>query len=86
MPSPTVLISGLGTGGPTLAYWLNRFGRTPTVVERAPALERDGYPIEELRLVDRNGRRITGVNARVFARAGSAVRELAARRSGAPSL
>lgn len=91
----TVLISGLGVAGPTLAYWLRRFGFVPTVVERAPAprtggymidfwgvgfdvadrmglvpaLERDGYRLEELRLVDGDGRRITTVDARVFARA-----------------
>ena len=95
MPSPTVLISGLGVAGPTLAYWLGRSGFAPTVVERAPTprtggymidfwgvgfdvaermgivpvLERDGYPINELRLVDRTGRRIAGVNVRVVARA-----------------
>jgi 2-polyprenyl-6-methoxyphenol hydroxylase-like FAD-dependent oxidoreductase len=31
-----VLISGAGIAGPTLAYWLRRYGFTPTVVERAP--------------------------------------------------
>ncbi len=33
-----VLISGAGVAGPTLAYWLARYGFTPTVVERTPAL------------------------------------------------
>ena len=33
-----VLISGAGVAGPALAYWLARYGFTPTVVERTPAL------------------------------------------------
>src|SRR6266542_3416404 len=33
-----VLISGAGVAGPTLAYWLARYGFTPTVIERTPAL------------------------------------------------
>ncbi len=39
----TVLISGAGIAGPTLAYWLSRFGFTPTLVERASALRTSGY-------------------------------------------
>ena len=34
----TVLVSGAGIAGPTLAYWLSRHGFTPTVVERTPAV------------------------------------------------
>jgi 2-polyprenyl-6-methoxyphenol hydroxylase-like FAD-dependent oxidoreductase len=34
----TVLISGASIAGPALAYWLHRYGFTPTVVERAPEL------------------------------------------------
>jgi 2-polyprenyl-6-methoxyphenol hydroxylase-like FAD-dependent oxidoreductase len=34
----TVLISGAGVAGPTLAYWLSRRGMTATVVERLSAL------------------------------------------------
>ena len=34
----TILISGESIAGPTLAYWLKRYGFTPTVVERAPYL------------------------------------------------
>lgn len=33
-----VLISGASIAGPTLAYWLSRYGFTPIVVERTPAL------------------------------------------------
>ena len=91
----TVLVSGLGIAGPTVAYWLRRYGFTPTIVERAPAprtggymidfwgvgydvaermllvpaIQRDGYRMDELRLVNHNGRRIGGVNASVFAAA-----------------
>ena len=35
---PRVLISGASVAGPVLAYWLNRFGFQPTVVERTDAL------------------------------------------------
>jgi len=41
-----VLISGAGIAGPTLAYWLARYGFTPTIVERAPALRTGGYIID----------------------------------------
>jgi len=41
-----ILISGAGIAGPTLAYWLARFGFTPTIVESAPALRSDGYIID----------------------------------------
>jgi len=36
MIGKTVLISGAGIGGPTLAYWLKAAGFEPTVVEHAP--------------------------------------------------
>jgi 2-polyprenyl-6-methoxyphenol hydroxylase-like FAD-dependent oxidoreductase len=39
----TVLISGAGIAGPTLAYWLSRHGFIPTVIERAPVLRTGGY-------------------------------------------
>ncbi len=42
----TVLISGASIAGPTLAYWLKRYGFTPTVVERSPALRRGGFSID----------------------------------------
>ena len=32
----SILISGASFAGPALAYWLRRFGFTPTVIERAP--------------------------------------------------
>lgn len=41
-----ILISGAGIAGPTLAYWLRRFGFEPTLVERAPALRQGGYMID----------------------------------------
>jgi 2-polyprenyl-6-methoxyphenol hydroxylase-like FAD-dependent oxidoreductase len=44
--SRSVLISGLGIAGPTLAFWLKRFGFAPTVVERAPAPRTGGYLID----------------------------------------
>ena len=33
-----ILISGASVAGPTLAYWLSRYGFTPIVVERTPAV------------------------------------------------
>jgi 2-polyprenyl-6-methoxyphenol hydroxylase-like FAD-dependent oxidoreductase len=41
-----VLISGAGVAGLTVAYWLRRYGFTPTVVERAPSLVTGGYKID----------------------------------------
>jgi 2-polyprenyl-6-methoxyphenol hydroxylase-like FAD-dependent oxidoreductase len=41
-----VLISGGGIAGLTLAFWLNRLGQRPTVVERSPWLRDDGYMID----------------------------------------
>lgn len=38
----SVLISGGGIAGPSLAYWLSRSGYAVTVVERAPALRTSG--------------------------------------------
>jgi 2-polyprenyl-6-methoxyphenol hydroxylase-like FAD-dependent oxidoreductase len=42
----TVLISGAGVAGPTLAYWLARHGFQPTVVERAEGLRSSGNPVD----------------------------------------
>jgi 2-polyprenyl-6-methoxyphenol hydroxylase-like FAD-dependent oxidoreductase len=41
-----ILISGAGIGGPTLAYWLGRYGFEPTIVEKAPRLRTGGYVID----------------------------------------
>lgn len=40
------LISGAGPAGLTAAYWLRRYGFTPTIVERAPSLVIGGYKID----------------------------------------
>ncbi|MDR7277244.1 FAD-dependent monooxygenase [Catenuloplanes atrovinosus] len=45
-PRRTVLVSGASIAGPTLAYWLNRYGYAVTVVERAGAPRSGGYPID----------------------------------------
>lgn len=42
----TILISGASIAGPTLAFWLKRYGFTPTVVERSPALRAGGFPVD----------------------------------------
>jgi 2-polyprenyl-6-methoxyphenol hydroxylase-like FAD-dependent oxidoreductase len=46
MTSRTVLISGAGVAGPTLAYWLARHGFQPTVVELSPGLRSSGNPVD----------------------------------------
>ena len=46
MRTPTVLISGAGIAGPTLAYWLARHGLRPTVVERAARPRSSGNPVD----------------------------------------
>ena len=42
----TVLISGGGIAGLTLAYWLHHHGLQPTIVEQAPHLRTEGYEID----------------------------------------
>ncbi|HEX9881796.1 MAG TPA: FAD-binding domain [Hyphomicrobium sp.] len=88
----SILISGAGIAGPTLAYWLLEQGITPTLVEKAPhlrtsgyvidfwglgykvadkmrllsTLDREGYDVSELRLVNGEGQRVGGFDAGVF--------------------
>lgn len=55
----TVLISGASIAGPTLAFWLHRYGYRVTVVEKAGTIRSGGYPIDvrgtALDVVDRMG-------------------------------
>jgi 2-polyprenyl-6-methoxyphenol hydroxylase-like FAD-dependent oxidoreductase len=46
MRNRAVLISGAGLAGPVLAFWLQRYGFRPTVVERAPDLRTGGYKVD----------------------------------------
>lgn len=41
-----ILVSGASIAGPTIAYWLNRFGFDVTVIERAATVRGGGYPID----------------------------------------
>ncbi|HEX5280501.1 MAG TPA: FAD-binding domain [Micropepsaceae bacterium] len=92
MSNRTVLISGLGIAGPTLAFWLKAGGFEPTLIERSPRLrtggyvidfwglgydiaermrlrndvERIGYHVREMRVVDDRGRRVSGFDVDVF--------------------
>jgi 2-polyprenyl-6-methoxyphenol hydroxylase-like FAD-dependent oxidoreductase len=92
MANRSVLISGMGIAGPTLAYWLRKSGFHPTLVERAPRLRTGGYVIDfwglgydiaermglakdinrmgyhmrEMRIVDDRGKRVTGFGTKVF--------------------
>ncbi|MER5437123.1 FAD-dependent monooxygenase [Streptomyces sp. NPDC002790] len=45
-PRRTALVSGASIAGPTLAFWLNRYGYSVTVVEKAATLRSGGYPID----------------------------------------
>jgi 2-polyprenyl-6-methoxyphenol hydroxylase-like FAD-dependent oxidoreductase len=55
----TVLVSGASIAGPTLAYWLHRYGFDVTVVEKADRVRGGGYPIDirgsALTVVERMG-------------------------------
>ena len=92
MSNRTVLISGLGIAGPTLAFWLKAGGFEPTLIERSPRLrtagyvidfwglgydiaermglmneiERVGYHVQEMRIVDDRGKRVSGFEIEVF--------------------
>lgn len=46
MSNRTVLISGAGIAGPTLAFWLQAAGFEPTLIEQAPALRSGGYVVD----------------------------------------
>lgn len=46
MKARTILISGAGVAGPTLAYWLLEHGFEPTIVERSPEFRAGGYIID----------------------------------------
>jgi 2-polyprenyl-6-methoxyphenol hydroxylase-like FAD-dependent oxidoreductase len=41
-----VLISGAGVAGPSLAWWLSRYGADTTVVEIAPELRSSGFAVD----------------------------------------
>jgi 2-polyprenyl-6-methoxyphenol hydroxylase-like FAD-dependent oxidoreductase len=92
MIAKSVLISGVGIAGPTLAFWLRAAGFQTTLVERAPKLRtsgyvidfwglgydiaermgllneinRAGYHIRELRIVNAKGERVSGFGTSVF--------------------
>ena len=87
-----IAINGAGVAGPSLAFWLERMGHTPILIEQAPKLRTGGYMIDfwgvgydvaesmgltqsihhlgyalnELRLVDRRGRRVGGFAVDIF--------------------
>jgi 2-polyprenyl-6-methoxyphenol hydroxylase-like FAD-dependent oxidoreductase len=46
MPSKKILISGASIAGPTLAFWLHKFGFDVSVVERAESLREGGQNID----------------------------------------
>src|SRR5262245_30903735 len=46
MTAKTVLVSGASIAGPTMAYWLRRYGLRPTVVEVAPGPRPGGQAVD----------------------------------------
>ncbi|HSB03378.1 MAG TPA: FAD-dependent monooxygenase [Anaerolineales bacterium] len=46
MSNRNVLISGAGISGLTLAYWLEQWGFSPTLIEKRPNLDQRGYMID----------------------------------------
>ncbi len=46
MRNNKILISGVGIGGPALAYWLHRYGCDVTIVEKARAVRPGGQAID----------------------------------------
>ena len=72
----SVLISGAGIAGPTLACWLKAAGYEPVLVEHAPTLRTGGYVIDFWGLgydiAERMGLRETSIaSATAYARRGS---------------
>ena len=43
-----VLISGASIAGPSLGYWLDRYGMDVTIVELASTVRPGGYPINPI--------------------------------------
>ena len=41
-----IAINGVGIAGPTLAYWLRKYGHEPVLFEKAPKLRAAGYVID----------------------------------------
>ena len=92
MSGKTVLISGAGIAGPTLAFWLGAAGFQPTLVDHSlvlrsggyvidfwglgydiaermglrDELNRIGYHIREMQIVNEQGKRVTGFGTEVF--------------------
>lgn len=46
MEQKSILISGIGIAGSTLAYWLGKHDYRPTLIEQAPRLRTGGYVID----------------------------------------
>jgi 2-polyprenyl-6-methoxyphenol hydroxylase-like FAD-dependent oxidoreductase len=66
MTERTVLISGASIAGPTLAFWLKRFGLRPVVIERADELRLGGQNVD-IRGVGREVVRRMGIEGELLA-------------------
>ncbi len=55
----SVLISGAGIAGPSLAYWLNKYGIQVTIVEKANGIRNAGYAVDfrgnAIKILDKMG-------------------------------
>ncbi|MBA3547849.1 MAG: FAD-dependent monooxygenase [Nannocystis sp.] len=66
MTERTVLISGASIAGPTLAFWLRRYGLRPVVIERAGEPRLGGQNVD-IRGAGREVARRMGIEAELFA-------------------
>jgi 2-polyprenyl-6-methoxyphenol hydroxylase-like FAD-dependent oxidoreductase len=41
-----IAINGCGIAGPTLAWWLQKYGHDPVLFDQSPALRTGGYVID----------------------------------------
>ena len=48
MNDQKILVTGASIAGPTLAYWLNRYGFQVTVAERAPELRLGAHVVSHV--------------------------------------
>ncbi len=46
MKQMKILVTGIGIAGPALCYWLKRFGFSPTIIEKSPAIRLGGQALD----------------------------------------
>ncbi|MEU4574716.1 FAD-dependent monooxygenase [Nonomuraea sp. NPDC023979] len=68
MKNTSVLVSGASVAGPSIAYWLHRYGCRVTVVEKAPALRLGGQAVDFKGAVHRTVLERMGILEEVYRR------------------